>query len=229
MSLCRIWIVRYSRFCPRTSRSSFFTIVPAPWCGYTTLSPTLYKRIPFLATEIAMKNGRQWVAAGTEASLYHKIAGKRPICGARARVAAPSPKSPAQSGLPLPKLRDGERVAVRVDEPRDPGAAGRAPDTVNVLLHPRVARGLDAAGPEAVDGGRHVLDDPAEDGVGLRIDALDLRDPQRRAGEVEDERERLVRDELEAQDVAIEVERARGIGRGDERHGPRVTQHYSWR
>src|SRR5437868_13372982 len=44
MSLCRILIVRYSRFAPRTSRDSFFTIVPAPWCGYTTLSPTLYKR-----------------------------------------------------------------------------------------------------------------------------------------------------------------------------------------
>src|SRR5712691_12055909 len=44
MSLCRILIVRYSRFAPRTSRDSFLTIVPAPWCGYTTLSPTLYKR-----------------------------------------------------------------------------------------------------------------------------------------------------------------------------------------
>src|SRR6476661_6078232 len=43
MSLCRILIVRYSRFSPRTRRFSFFTIVPAPWCGYTTLSPTLNK------------------------------------------------------------------------------------------------------------------------------------------------------------------------------------------
>src|SRR4029450_13737692 len=41
MSLCRILIVRYSRFSPSTSRDSFFTTVPAPWCGYTTLSPTL--------------------------------------------------------------------------------------------------------------------------------------------------------------------------------------------
>src|SRR3954447_9736639 len=47
MSLCRILIVRYSRFSPRTSRFSFFTTVPAPWCGYTTLSPTLYKPAPF--------------------------------------------------------------------------------------------------------------------------------------------------------------------------------------
>src|ERR671939_1517613 len=43
MSLCRILIVRYSRFSPRTSFFSRFTTVPAPWCGYTTLSPTLYK------------------------------------------------------------------------------------------------------------------------------------------------------------------------------------------
>src|SRR5579885_2900720 len=43
MSLCRILIVRYSRFSPRTSFFSRFTTVPAPWWGYTTLSPTLYK------------------------------------------------------------------------------------------------------------------------------------------------------------------------------------------
>ncbi len=47
MSLCGILIVRYSRFWPSTSRTSFFTTVPAPWCGYTTLSPTLYNRSPF--------------------------------------------------------------------------------------------------------------------------------------------------------------------------------------
>src|SRR4029079_13574724 len=46
MSLCRILIVRYSRFSPRTSRRSRFTTVPAPWWGYTTLSPTLYKLTP---------------------------------------------------------------------------------------------------------------------------------------------------------------------------------------
>src|SRR5438067_3280580 len=48
MSLWRILIVMYSRFCPSTVRDSFFTTVPAPWCGYTTLSPTLYKpSLPF--------------------------------------------------------------------------------------------------------------------------------------------------------------------------------------
>ena len=46
MSLCRILIVRYSRVSPRISRRSRFTMVPAPWCGYTTLSPTLYKLTP---------------------------------------------------------------------------------------------------------------------------------------------------------------------------------------
>ena len=35
--------MRYSRSSPSTFRFSFLTTVPAPWCGYTTLSPTLYK------------------------------------------------------------------------------------------------------------------------------------------------------------------------------------------
>src|SRR4051812_2920910 len=48
ISLWRILIVRYSRFSPSTSRRSFFTTVPAPWWGYTTLSPTLYKLTPSL-------------------------------------------------------------------------------------------------------------------------------------------------------------------------------------
>src|SRR5581483_8656653 len=43
MSLCRILIVKYSRSCPRTTRLSLLTTVPAPWCGYTTLSPTSNK------------------------------------------------------------------------------------------------------------------------------------------------------------------------------------------
>src|SRR5204863_3406307 len=38
ISLWSILIVRYSRFSPSTSRCSFLTIEPAPWCGYTTLS-----------------------------------------------------------------------------------------------------------------------------------------------------------------------------------------------
>src|SRR3954452_4301270 len=43
ISLWSILIVRYSRVSPRTSFFSRFTTVPAPWCGYTTLSPILYK------------------------------------------------------------------------------------------------------------------------------------------------------------------------------------------
>src|SRR2546421_8903056 len=39
MSLCRILIVRYSRFSPKTSFCSLRITLPAPWCGYTTLSP----------------------------------------------------------------------------------------------------------------------------------------------------------------------------------------------
>src|SRR5215207_2609411 len=39
MSLWRILIVRYWRFSPKISLSSFLRTWPAPWCGYTTLSP----------------------------------------------------------------------------------------------------------------------------------------------------------------------------------------------
>src|SRR5436190_1798798 len=46
MSLCRILMVRYSRFSPSTVRVSRLTTVPAPWWGYTTLSPTLYNADP---------------------------------------------------------------------------------------------------------------------------------------------------------------------------------------
>src|SRR5438874_372574 len=46
MSSCRILMVRYSRFSPSTVRVSRLTTVPAPWWGYTTLSPTLYNADP---------------------------------------------------------------------------------------------------------------------------------------------------------------------------------------
>src|SRR6187551_2768247 len=40
ISLWRIRMVRYSRSSPSTTLTSFFSTVPAPWWGYTTLSPT---------------------------------------------------------------------------------------------------------------------------------------------------------------------------------------------
>src|SRR5919109_4850041 len=39
MSLCRILMVRYSRSSPNILRRSFLRTLPAPWWGYTTLSP----------------------------------------------------------------------------------------------------------------------------------------------------------------------------------------------
>src|SRR4051812_10060480 len=106
MSLCRIWIVRYSRFCPRTSRCSFFTIVPAPWCGYTTLSPTLYKRIPFLAAEIAMKTGRQWVSAGARAGIVPQNRWKTAYLP---RGKAVREKALLRAGLAWKRARNGVR------------------------------------------------------------------------------------------------------------------------
>src|SRR3954468_99774 len=76
MSLCRILIVRYSRFCPRTSRDSFLTTVPAPWCGYTTLSPTLYKPVlPSRSTLSAKRAGAR--GAGPRNAILAKKPWKR--------------------------------------------------------------------------------------------------------------------------------------------------------
>src|SRR6185436_14796196 len=47
MSPCAIFRMRYSRFSPATSIISFFSMTAAPWCGYTTRSPTL-KGMPLL-------------------------------------------------------------------------------------------------------------------------------------------------------------------------------------
>ena len=64
MSLWRILIVRYSRFSPSTSRCSFFTTVPAPWCGYTTLSPTLNNPLPFRSSVVAKTPAGETAAGG---------------------------------------------------------------------------------------------------------------------------------------------------------------------
>src|SRR6478672_7718400 len=94
MSLWRILIVMYSRFCPRTVRDSFFTTVPAPWCGYTTLSPTLYKpTLPFVAY-IARTPTESSPSA--RVSQYTESCAKRPLFPG---IFALLRKSPAQSDL----------------------------------------------------------------------------------------------------------------------------------
>src|SRR2546426_12372988 len=46
LSLCSVRVGRDSRFFPSTSRLSRLTARPAPWWGYTTFLPTLYKLQP---------------------------------------------------------------------------------------------------------------------------------------------------------------------------------------
>src|SRR5919202_5632880 len=77
MSLWRILIVRYSRFCPSTSRCSFFTTVPAPGCWYTTLSPTLYKPPPQDRRVLSRRRRRVARAAG-KSGQYSEFRRKRP-------------------------------------------------------------------------------------------------------------------------------------------------------
>src|SRR6266700_8290399 len=81
MSLCRILIVRYSRFSPRTSRVSFLTTVPAPWWGYTTLSPTLYNADPPLSSFAYPQRRRRVLLPPANHQSIAKIAGKRHFFG----------------------------------------------------------------------------------------------------------------------------------------------------
>src|SRR3954471_3126854 len=77
ISLWRILIVMYSRFCPSTVRDSFFTTVPAPCCGYTTLSPTLYKpTLPFGRLHRQNADGVEPVGDGSQ---YTESCPKRPL------------------------------------------------------------------------------------------------------------------------------------------------------
>src|SRR5262249_23103270 len=70
----------YSRFWPRTSRDSFLTTVPAPWCGYTTLSPTLYKPVlPSVVAAIPPKEPTHGAPA-QDHPVYQKTLGNAPFC-----------------------------------------------------------------------------------------------------------------------------------------------------
>jgi hypothetical protein len=86
MSLWRILIVRYSRFSPSTSRVSFLTTVPAPWCGYTTLSPTLYNAVPPRSKLAYPQRSRRVTLPPASPQSLAKIAGNSHFFG----------KSPAQ-------------------------------------------------------------------------------------------------------------------------------------
>src|SRR2546423_15406038 len=131
MSLWRILIVMYSRFCPRTVRDSFFTTVPAPWCGYTTLSPTLYKpTLPFRRLHRQHAHERDPVG---DASQYTESRSKRPLfpgifgswpkkpcserttVGATASLATPSSGCAGSYAGAAVQSRLGRRRATRQD------------------------------------------------------------------------------------------------------------------
>src|SRR4029453_10308264 len=98
MSLCRIRIVRYSRFCPSTSRDSFLTTVPAPWWGETPFAPTLNKPRPPLLESLSAKKAGAIICAGVS----YRIVAFPGLFG----------KSPARS-----ELLDQERLAALASAP----------------------------------------------------------------------------------------------------------------
>src|SRR6185436_11404824 len=114
-------------------------------------------------------------------------------------------------------LRDAQRVAVRVLEPRDPRTARRLPDPLPVLSHSRVTLEPDAGLLQPLDRVFDIGHLPPEDGVARRGHLLHGRDTQHRAVRVEDEGERAFLDKTQAQLVAIELYGFGHTGGRDER------------
>src|SRR5205814_1474733 len=109
---------------PSTSRDSFLTIVPAPWCGYTTLSPTLYKpTLPFFLAFPPKEPAR--VSAGPGLTTLAKTRWKhedfRPF--RRVKAANSGRRGCAPAGAAARPGSPGR--APNRPLPRPPGRAGR--------------------------------------------------------------------------------------------------------
>src|ERR1043166_3123058 len=98
-------------------------------------------------------------------------------------------------------LRKGERVAVRILEPRHLVARRRGPDAGVVLAGEAVALEHHAALAQRRYVTLDVVDLPAEDGEGPRLVIAHLRHAEHDAVGVEDEREVALAEEAEPQDA----------------------------
>ena len=94
-------MVRYSRSSPSTSLTSFFSTVPAPWWGYTTLSPTSNtpRALPSSGLDMRLTHKKRRLLGGPAyaGQFYRKT---RPETGHNGHVA----RVPVRPGLspPLP-------------------------------------------------------------------------------------------------------------------------------
>src|SRR5918999_151756 len=119
-------MVRYSRFSPSTSRDSFFTTVPAPWCGYTTLSPTLYNPTSPVRNDYDKAPAGD-ESAGKSGQVYQKDPRNSQISRDFTDPAAKSLLAAGFRGGLLPRQTGADRPPERFDRPRiDAAAALRA-------------------------------------------------------------------------------------------------------
>src|SRR5579875_3165078 len=166
MSLCRILIVRYSRLSPSTSFCSLRMTLPAPWCGYTTLSPI----------------SNSMFATGSTISRSFSCSSISSVMVSSSVV--PGGQRPGRIGC----TATGRclRLQVPVDQVDLLLAAKALPD----VLRPDLADTVDGL-QLAVCGGEHLLeapecvDDPLHDQLGQARDAAQDAESARRHGVVE--------------------------------------------
>ena len=133
--------MRYSRFSPSTSRCSRFTTVPAPWWGYTTLSPTLYKLTP---SPVSSQKRRRPQGLPAKTAEYTRNSRKSAIF-AGVFGADVFEKIPAQTGFSTSAAASASRASPP-RRSRPPSRPARAPTSSPSLRHSSTAAGACVAG-----------------------------------------------------------------------------------
>ena len=123
-------------------------------------------------------------------------------------------KHPCARFTAASELRDAQRVAVGVFEPRDSGAARRRPDALLVLAHARISLQSNACHLQPLCRCDDVRDLPSQHRVFGGDHFVHNRDAQHRAVRVERQSELVLADEAQAEGVAVE---APGLGRSRSR------------
>src|ERR1700751_640391 len=125
---------------------------------------------------------------------------------------------PHRKSTTFSELREAQRVAIRVFEPRYHRTTGRLPDAVLVLYHPRIAFENYVVLLEAFRCADDVLHLPSQDGVCRRREFLNSGDSQHRAADVEHERKLIPAHQLQSESVAIARPCADRIAGSDKSH-----------
>jgi hypothetical protein len=116
------------------------------------------------------------------------------------------------------KLRDAQRVFVRVFEPRYPRATRRVPNTELILVHSRVTFQSDVSLLKVLRRLNDVPDMPAQYGVFRRCQFLNSRNSQHRSSGIEYERKFVLANQPQTKSVTIESFGATRVSCGHKGH-----------